>query len=527
MLRDTIKDKSVFSSPDQDLQIYSSAIESTLSDQILASFQSFWDTPDLKLVMNAQEAESDTAEVMARIWEESKQTEVEPPIMEVDSKFLYTSFGDAGKVVSDTTQQDLDIRQLQLSNNVRVNLKRTEFEADTIGITAQFGTGRLSQDDSKAGLQWFAKQMMNNGGLGKHSEDDLKRILAGKNVGVKFAVNEEFFTLSGVTTPSDLMTQLRLMTANIVDPGFRVEALQYWRQSASSYDAMFRSELDGAQFFVDQFLHGDDGRFSVPSLDEMNALSIIDAQNWLNPQLADSYIELSVVGDFDMDTTIPMILETFGALPNRDEWPPAVESELRSLQFPDTPGNHQFTYESNLPSASSIVVWDVPHIEDEILPTRQFNVLSSILTDRMRKQIREDSGESYSPRASADISEGFEYGIIRAESPGSADSSGSVGKQIVSIAHSMALGIEDDELVRAREPIMTSIERNSRSNDYWLNSVMLDSQAKPWKLEWARNMKGDYGSISLDDLEELAATYLMPENALQIEILPKHTDNEV
>jgi zinc protease len=44
MLRDTIKDKSVFSSPEQDLQIYSSAIESTSSDQILASFQSFWDT---------------------------------------------------------------------------------------------------------------------------------------------------------------------------------------------------------------------------------------------------------------------------------------------------------------------------------------------------------------------------------------------------------------------------------------------------------------------------------------------------
>ena len=80
--------------------------------------------------------------------------------------------------------------------------------------------------------------------------------------------------------------------------------------------------------------------------------------------------------------------------------------------------------------------------------------------------------------------------------------------------------MEEDELVRAREPIMTSIEQNLRSNGYWLNSVMRQSQAKPWKLEWARNMTKDFASITLDELQELAAAYLKPDDAIRMEIHP-------
>ena len=96
-----------------------------------------------------------------------------------------------------------------VSNNVRVNLKKTDFQASSIGLTARFGTGMLSQDGSKPGVQYFASQVMNGGGLGKHSNDDLSRILAGKNVGASFSVGEGSFALSGGTTPEDLKLQLR------------------------------------------------------------------------------------------------------------------------------------------------------------------------------------------------------------------------------------------------------------------------------------------------------------------------------
>ena len=114
-----------------------------------------------------------------------------------------------------------------------------------------------------------------------------------------------------------------------------------------------------------------------------------------------------------------------------------------------------------------------------------------------QKQIREDLGESYSPYATTDISDEFSWGVLRAESKGTPDVSESIGHLMISIAMNVK-DMEEDELLRAKKPILADIEQHIlRSNGYWLN-VMLQSQAKPW----------------------LAAAYLQPENAIRIEIHP-------
>ena len=523
-LRNTIKDESVFTTPEQDLQIFSDAMESLMLVDIHEAFKKFWDTSDLKLVLYTKEAEPDATTVMEQAYKESQQVQVEPPPMEVDLSFAYTpaSFGEPGEIVSDTLVEDLDIRQVKLSNNIRVNLKKTDFQANTIAIAGQFGTGKLSQDPNKPGIQWLAPQLLNSGGLGKHSIDDLQRILAGKNVEVSFQVGEGSFSLSGKTTPDDLELQMQLMAAQLTDPGFRPEALQYWTQSTVSYEQMFKSQVRGAQFYVEEYLRGDD-RYVVPTLEEMQALTIDDVKEWLEPQLSQSYLEISIVGDFDMDSTINSLLITFGALPERDDSPQEVDGALRNLNLPERPTEQAFTYESKLPSASAIVVWDVPHLEKDISPVRHLKVLSSMLRDRLRTQIREDIGESYSPRASTDISDDFIYGIMRAESPCTADVSTSLGQQIISIAKDMTSDVSEDELFRAKEPILTSVDEQVRSNSYWINS-MRESQANSYKLDWIRSLKDDYSSVTLGQVKELAAVYLQPGNAIRVEINPVNVD---
>ena len=203
-LRSTIKDDSVFTTPEQDLQIFSDGMESLMLEDIHEAFKNFWDTSDLKLVLYTKEAEHAATTVMEQAYKDSQQVQVEPPVMEVDLSFAYTpsSFGAPCEIVSDTLVEDLDIRQVKLSNNIRVNLKKTDFQANTIAIAGQFGTGKLGQDPNKPGIQWLAPQLLNSGGLGKHSNDDLQRILAGKNVGASFQVNEGSFSLSGSTIQS-------------------------------------------------------------------------------------------------------------------------------------------------------------------------------------------------------------------------------------------------------------------------------------------------------------------------------------
>ena len=82
------------------------------------------------------------------------------------------------------------------SNGVRVNLKPTEFDKDSINITFAVDGGELSRPEKASGLALFAGAVMNGGGLKDHSHDELAAIMAGKKVGVGFSMTDRSFPVS-------------------------------------------------------------------------------------------------------------------------------------------------------------------------------------------------------------------------------------------------------------------------------------------------------------------------------------------
>jgi hypothetical protein len=59
-----------------------------------------------------------------------------------------------------------------------------------------------------------------------------------------------------------------------------------------------------------------------------------------------------------------------------------------------------------------------------------------------------------------------------------------------------------------------------RDNSHWLNTVLSQSQAKPYTLEWARQRDADYASITLDAINTLAKQTLTKDSA-RITLSPK------
>ena len=112
--------------------------------------------------------------------------------------WAYSDFGPAGAVASRRHVDDLDITEVTFANGVRLNLKKTDFEADTIHVAARLGTGQLTEPAStEPGLSAFTGLTFSAGGLGRHSADDVKRILAGRKAGVRFASALDAFGLHG------------------------------------------------------------------------------------------------------------------------------------------------------------------------------------------------------------------------------------------------------------------------------------------------------------------------------------------
>ena len=520
-LAKSINDNEVFSDPVTDLELARHALDAIDLAACHRALTKFWEAPGYHLILTTKEKPANAEQDLAAIFEESRGKPVEAPILRAIQAFGYTDFGKPGSVLSRKEIKDLGITQLVLSNQVRVNLKPTDFEKAKIRLLARVGSGKLTQPKDTPMLDTFATAVFEGGGLGKHTNDDLQEILAGKNVGSSLTIGEDAFTLGGTTTPADFTTQVQLICASLIDPGYREEALWQFQKAVPMLYQQLRHTSAGPQREMEAWLHGDDSRFTIAPVEKLSSYTLDDAKRWLTPELTKGYLELTIVGDFEIDKILPDLLATFGALPSRAAAPPALP-EARKIQFPNAPAAKTFTYESKIPQGIATTLWKTVGIRGNQREFRRLNILGEIYGDRLREEIREKLGASYSPNAGASGSDALEdVGYIIGESIGKPEDLELLLKTMRDLADSFAnTGATDDELDRALKPTLGQLEKSLRDNSYWLTTVMSQSQSDPKRLDLARGRDADYRSITLKEINALAKKYLKAENALLVAIKP-------
>ena len=82
-------------------------------------------------------------------------------------------------------------------------------------------------------------------------------------------------------------------------------------------------------------------------------------------------------------------------------------------------------------------------------------------------------------------------------------------------------GVTDEELERAKQPILTSLRESTRTNGYWIGSVLSSAQEEPQRLEWSRTRYADNESVTAAELTALAKLYLDPARASEFIVLPE------
>ncbi len=519
----SVNEGSVFSTPEADLALAEEILKGITVDKVHEDFVKFWEAPGYHLVLSTKEASEDAAETLAKLYTESAKTIVEPPTARELIPFGYTDFGTPGTVANTIEVEDLGITQIKLSNDVRINLKKTDFEKNRIRMMARIGTGQLSQPKDAPMFDKFANAVFDGGGLGKHTNDELSEILAGRNVSAGLSIGEDAFTLSGSTTPDDQLLQLQIMCASITDPGYRPEALWQFQKAIPMLFQSLKHTTNGPMMEMDAWLHGGDFRFNIPTQEQISNYTIDQVKAWLTPELEKGYLELSIVGDFDQEALLKDLLATFGTLAKRDAAPPEKTALSRNVNFPIPPTEKTFSYESKIPQAAATAVWKTAGMRGNITEARRLNVLSEIYGDRLREEIREKLGASYSPNAGAGGSDALEgFGYLIGQSIGKPDDIPLLLATMDKIATEFSKkGATQDELDRAIAPTLSNLEKTRRDNTYWLSTVLSLSQADPEKLELARSRDKDYSSITLKEINTLAKKYYAPGNLHKISILPK------
>ncbi len=516
-----VLDRSVTTHPTANLALYLPALARITPEVCAAALRSTWaEASGRKIFVTGNLTLPNPAHAIAAAYQASRAVPVAAQARNERGGFAYTNFGRPGRVDKKTTVDDLGATLIQFKNGVRLNLKPTDFEPGRIRLSVRVGGGTLTVPAGQPGLSLLANAAFTPGGLGQHSVDDLQRILAGKTLGLAFGAQDDAFTFGGVTNRTDLLLQLQLLCAFLTDPGYRPEALRQVKKGAEQLYTQLEHTPDGPlQLEVAPLLAAGDARFGLPPKDVMLARTLDELKAWLTPEFAQGPVEIAVVGDLDPDATVAAVAQTFGALAKRATKPAYAGS--RRVSRPASPLTREYAVATEIPKAIVRLYWPATDGRDVKL-ARRLRLLSDVFGDRLRVKIREEMGGTYSPNTASDLSDTYpDYGWLIADATVAPGEARAIADAIKAAAASLwESGVTGEELERAKQPVLTALRESSRTNQYWLNTVLAGAQEFPQRLDWSRSRYTDNESVTAADLTALARQYLDPAKVHEFIVRP-------
>jgi zinc protease len=485
--------------------------------EVNAAFRELW-TGSAPLIHVSAKQDIPTQQ-LADAFNASREVAVAAPKESEAKAFAYESFGKPGAVASDTRIADLGVRTVRFANNVRLNIKKTNFETGRVRFLVRLGDGILDLPKDEPGLAPMLTITSATAALKKHSLEDLKDMLAGKVITVGTKVESDGFVASGATTPQDLALQMKVSAAYLLDPGFRPEAAGQWANVLPILEKQVDAQPEAvAGVRLPILLASGDQRFGMPTAAVLSKRSFDEAKAALAPVIASAPIEITIVGDVDENAAIAAVASTFGALPKR-KLSDTVPADVRKASF--RTDNSPIVLKHDGPADKALVesVW--PTTDDsnyrEVIGIELLkDVLNVMLTD----SVRETLGDSYGVSVASNMSDVFTgYGYMSAAAVVAPDKTDEVQKAIADAAAELReKPVSADILARARNPDLEKIDHSLRDNGYWL-AALSKAQSEPDRLNRIRERKKLIQSITAADIQKLAQKYLRPDHVQYVTIV--------
>jgi len=434
--------------------------------------------------------------------------------------FGYTDFGPPGKIVSDTTEPLLGIREIVFANGLRLNLKPTDLQKDRIAISLNIDGGQML-DTKDHPLATAMAGVLPVGGLGKHSYDDLQSILAGRNVSFAFGDSERTFQMGAQTTPRDLELQLDLLAAAISDPGYRPQGEAQYRRNIENFFARLDATPSSALANnLGRIVADGDPRFTLQPKAAYLALDFQQLRQAIGDRLDHGALELALVGDFDPDKAIPLVAGTLGALPPREKDFRAY-SENRTRPF--TADRSLRIVRHSGPADQAMVRMSWPTEDDSNFDdVMKLELLQRVMDVELTDTLREELGQTYSPGVSAEESRTWHgYGTFNIiASVATADVDAARKAMLETVRKLITQPVDADTLLRARQPLLEAYDNALKTNGGWM-AYAASAQREPDRIVRFTQGKRIAEAITPADLQAMAAKYLDPDKRLEIDVLPK------
>lgn len=514
-----VADGEVVISAEDALKLFEQHIANINAEEVSNSFAKQWQAAPISLYYKTAQGVKDINSQLLSLYKEVQQRPVHPYKAELATEFLYKDFGVPGKVVSD--QQGAEqIRNLVFENGVRLNIKKTNFEEKSALISLRIGQGKLNMTAEQQGLDTLFDMGFALGGLQKHSYEQLRSILSDKNVSLSMGYGLDTVSGSYSVSPENILLQLQVLAAYVVDPGYRAEGEKNFYKRLASYFKSAESDPQALAFLHSpRLLAGGDVRFGMAPRASYEKLNFSQLQPLVKKMANEGPVEIAVVGDIDEDAVIKAVASTFGALSAQFQAPSSGLQAGPSFAKPQTVRlEHKGEKER-----AFVVLYLGTDDNHDAQQNAELNLLSEIIQLKVTKGVRENLGAAYSPGVFAEQSQLFTgfgmLGMYSTTTPDQVAAVVEVYKDIIAQVQSSG-GITEDELIRARKPLVERLLQAQKSNWLWL-SLASTAASNPQRISRFTHKIDLLQGVSLKMLRSRAQKVLDINGAIIFEVMPQ------
>jgi zinc protease len=493
----------------------------TLAEVNAALKARFKDMP--VLIYRGSEAPKGGEQALRDAYKKAMAAKVTAYVPDAVKPWPYTDFGKPGVVADRKLVPDLNVTMVTFENGVKLTIKPLPTNKDLISVRVRMGWGRLQMPMNVIDASDMGLSLWSSGGLNKLTVTEQIRTLAGKRAAAVARTLDDAYALDNlnVATREDFGLQMQLMTAMITDSAYRADDWASWMQQSDAADASLKLTPSGVlERELDALLHSGDLRWTINTKAARDTWKPADSIKYIKPIVDNSPIEVIVVGDVGVETTIQEVAKTLGALPARKPIP--EPKGIRDVKFPK-PGTTTLPHKGRPDQGYALIGW--PTYQGAFKNIREERigmVLGQMVRDNVTRLFRSEGGATYSPQETIDFSTFLpDYGFIGVALEVAPDIMDDVQSKIQGIATKLANEpVPESEIQRIVQPKLEQYRRNyTTSVGYWME-LLANAHDDGAGLEYLRSEGADYSSITPADIQAAAKKWLKPETAWKLKVAP-------
>ncbi len=381
----------------------------------------------------------------------------------------------AGKIIRETKDAVWGATVWELSNGVKVTVKKTDYKNDQILMGARRAGGYSNYSVEDKFNANYATAISEAMGIGDFSPTDLQKALSGKVANARAIVSETFDGFSGSSNVKDLETMLQLLYLRATSPRTDTALFRSFVQRNKSQMAFAMGNPQTA--FIDTLINAmyennPLAPIAVPKPEYFDRINPDRALAIYKERMGDvTGMHFVFVGSVDEAVLKPLVETYVASLPASGKKPEWKDQGVRIVK-----GQKQLDFYKGQAQQSLILSFhsgEVPYSEDLDLKA---NAISEILNIRIIEELREKIQGIYSGGTSASVEkipyQNFQIVFQLPCGPEKIDTLLlAMNAEIESLKKN---GPTDEVLNKVKQQWIETYKTSLQENGTWLNRILRD-----------------------------------------------------